>query len=223
MDEATKQRKFELAYMVAKENLSFKKMKPLWDIEEKHGVEIGASYQNDYDCASFVEAIAADLQGKLKEKMSNTKFFSLLLDSSTDCSNAEEELFLALFFDPYSTAEEGTVHVKDTFFAVCHLARGTRESLYGCVKKSLTYVGVEWRSKMVGLGCDGTNANIGSDSGLKSYLLKDIPWLVVSWCFAHWLELSIKDALKDTYFKETDQLLLQIYYVYEKSPKSAMN
>ena len=105
-------------------------------------------------------------QGKLKEKMSNVKFFSLLLDNSTDCSNVEE-LFLALFFDPYSSAEEGTVHVRDNFIAVCHLAHGTGEGLYGCVKKSLMYMGVEWRSKMVGLGCDGTNANIGSDSGLK--------------------------------------------------------
>ena len=145
-----------------------------------YGVEIGASYRNDHGCASFVEAIAADLQRKLKQKMSNAKFFSLLLDSSIDCSNVEEELFLALFFDPYSSAEEGTVHIRDNFFAVHHLAREIGEGLYGCVKKSLTYMGVEWRSKMVGLGCDGTNANIGSDSGLKSYLLKDIPWLVVS-------------------------------------------
>ena len=164
MNEATKRKlkqKFKLAYMVAKENLSFKKMKPLCDIEEKHRVEIGASYRNDHGCASFVEAIAVDLQGKLKEKMSNAKFFSLLLDSSTDCSNTEEELFLALFFDPDSSAEEGTVHVRDNFFAVRHLVRGTGEDLYGCVKKSLTYMEVEWRSKMVGLGCDGTNANIG--------------------------------------------------------------
>ena len=82
--------------MVTKEILSFKKMKPLCDIEEKHRVEIGASYRNDHGYALFVEAIAADLQGKLKEKMSNIKFFSLLLDGSTDCSNVEE-LFLAFF------------------------------------------------------------------------------------------------------------------------------
>ena len=91
-------------------------------------------------------------------------------------------LFLALFFDPYSNTEDGIVHVKDRFF---DLACATGEGLYGCFKKSLTYVGVEWRSKMVGLGCDGTNANIGSENGLKSYLLKDVPWLVVSWCLAH--------------------------------------
>jgi len=49
-DEAIKcklKRKFELAYMVAKENISFKKIKPLCFLEEKHEVELGASYQND--------------------------------------------------------------------------------------------------------------------------------------------------------------------------------
>jgi len=91
-------------------------------------------------------------------------------------------LFLALFFDPYSNTEDGIVHVKDRFF---DLACATGEGLYGCVKKSLSYTGVECRSKMVGLGCDGTNAIIESENGLKSYLLKDVSWLVVSWCLAH--------------------------------------
>ena len=103
----------------------------------------------------------------------------MLLDSTTDCSNVEEELFLILFFDPYSNTEDGTVHVRDKFFSVYHLACVTGEGLHNCVKKSLSYMGVEWRNKMVGLGCDGTNANIGSENGLKSYLLKDVPWLVV--------------------------------------------
>ena len=43
--------------------------------------------------------------------------------------------------------------------------------------------------------------------------------VVVSWCLTHRLELSVKDALKGTFFKEIDELLLQVYYVYEKSPK----
>ena len=62
---------------------------------------------------------------------------------------------------------------------------------------------------MIGLGCDGTNANIGSRSGLKGYLMKDIPWLIVSWCLAHYrLEFSVRDALKDTFFRQIDELLL---------------
>jgi len=101
--------------MVVKENISFKQMKSLCLLEEKYEVELGASYQNNMGCASFVEAIAADLQEKLKKKINNAKFFSLLLDSTTDCSNVEEELFLALFFYPYSNAEDGTVHNRDRF------------------------------------------------------------------------------------------------------------
>ena len=116
--------------MVAKENISFKKMKSLCLLEEKYGVEFGASYQNDVGCSSFIEAISADLQEKLKKKINNAKFFSLLLDSTTDCSNVEEELFLIFFSDPYSNADDGTVHVRDKFFSVRHLARTTGEGLY---------------------------------------------------------------------------------------------
>ena len=43
--------------------------------------------------------------------------------------------------------------------------------------------------------------------------------MVVFWCLAHRLELSIKDALCSTHFKAIDELLLQVYYVYENSPK----
>jgi hypothetical protein len=35
------------------------------------------------------------------------------------------------------------------------------------------------------------------------------------------LELSLKDALKNTFFSSVDELLLQVYYVYEKSPKKS--
>ena len=39
------------------------------------------------------------------------------------------------------------------------------------------------------------------------------------WCLAHRLELAIKDALNDTFFKSIDEMLLRLYYLYEKSPK----
>ena len=49
-------RKFEITYLIVKENVVFKKMKPLCDIEETNGVDIGASYRNDHSFASFVES-----------------------------------------------------------------------------------------------------------------------------------------------------------------------
>ena len=39
------------------------------------------------------------------------------------------------------------------------------------------------------------------------------------WCLAHRLELSLKDALKDTFSSSIDEMFLRVYYLYEKSPK----
>ena len=33
-----------------------------------------------------------------------------------------------------------------------------------------------WKTKMIGLGCDGTNANI-ADGGLKGLLQREVPWV----------------------------------------------
>lgn len=223
MDELTRvrlKRKFDIAYLIAKEKMSFKKMKLLCDLEERHGVDIGGSYRNNHACATFVKFIALDLQQQLKRDISNSKFFSIQLDTSTDCGNTEEELFLVLYFDAHSP--DGMVHVRNKFFAVWHLNRGTGQGLYDCLKKAMAYMGVtplEWKSKLIGLGCDGTSANLGSGGGLKGNIQEDIPWIIVSWCLAHRLELSIKDALNTSFFKSIDELLLQIYYVYENSPK----
>ena len=41
------------------------------------------------------------------------------------------------------------------------------------------------------------------------------------WCLAHRLELAIKDALKGTCFDLVDEMLLRLYYLYEKSPKKS--
>ena len=39
------------------------------------------------------------------------------------------------------------------------------------------------------------------------------------WCLAHRMELAIKDALTGTTFDAIDEMLLRLYYLYEKSPK----
>ena len=64
----------------------------------------------------------------------------------------------------------------------------------------MEYMGVtDWEVKLVGFGCDGTNANL-VDGRLKGYLTEAVPWVAVFWCLTHCLELSLKDALKTTFF-----------------------
>ena len=39
------------------------------------------------------------------------------------------------------------------------------------------------------------------------------------WCPAHRLELALKDALKGTFFSTIDEMLMRMYYLYERSAK----
>ena len=75
----------------------------------------------------------------------------------------------------------------------------------------------DWQQKLVGFSCDGASANI-AEGGLKGHLQREVPWIAMFWCLAHRLELSIKDALKSTFFSSIDEFLMCLYYLYNKSP-----
>ena len=220
INEATKaklKRKFDVAYMIAKENLSFTKMKSICELEERHGTDLGAGYKNDHSCATFVEFIAREQLESVVTSVAKSRFFSLQADGSTDSGNTENELFMILYLDPY--CKDGSVHIRDQFLTTRYLNSGTAKGLYEAFGRALKYMGLEeLKSQLIGFGCDGTNVNI-AEGGLKGLLTKDFPWLVVIWCLSHRLELSLKDALKSTYFDVIDDLLLKLYYLYEKSPK----
>ena len=210
-------RKFDIAYLTAKENLAFSKMKPLCELEERHGVDLGQGYKNDLACATFVDYIAKEQQEILVRAPTSAKFFSLQADGSMDAGNVENELYLALYFDPY--AKDGKVHVCNRFLSVRHPKHSTAEGLFECFQKAVSHVGiVDWEDKLVGFGCDGASVNIAA-GGLRGYLEQSVPWVVVFWCLAHQLEWSLKDALSGTLFSSIDNMLMRLYYLYNKSPK----
>ena len=73
--------------------------------------------------------------------------------------------------------------------------------------------------KLISFGCDGASASIAAN-GLKGQLEKDVPWILMFWCLSHRLELALKDALKaNPTFLAVDEMLLRLYFRYEKSPK----
>ena len=69
------------------------------------------------------------------------------------------------------------------------------------------------------MGPDGASVNSGDKQGVRALVQEELSWVVFVWCMAHRLELALKDSLSDTFFKEVDEMLLRIYYLYEKSPK----
>ena len=82
----------------------------------------------------------------LKPYVHKAKFFSLQMDVSTDCANIEEELYLAVYFDPYSSLR--TLYVKNVYFCTKQPSSVDAPGLYECLKNALTYLGVDQTSKL---------------------------------------------------------------------------
>ena len=61
--------------------------------------------------------------------------------------------------------------------------------------------------------------NLGVRRGLSELLKQDLPWLVSMHCMNHHFELAAKDAFSSSYLNKVCTMLLNLYLVYEKSPK----
>ena len=224
VDERAKlSKKFDIAYFAATEKLAFTKYPSICQLEARHGVDIGTSYLNKSAGMTFCHFITESRRQELRTILSSAKFFSILMDGSTDKGNIDDELFLVLYCDTNGSDEK--VHTQMSYFTVARPQAVTAEGLFECLQSGLGQLGIEAIDaaaedckRLVGIGTDGAAANIAS-GGLKGLVEKELPWVYWMWCLAHRLELAIKDALKGTSFDFIDEMLLRLYYIYEKSPK----
>ena len=193
----------------------------LCELEARHGVGIGTTYTNEIAGKTFAHYIAESNRQQLLEKLAQAKFFSLLIDGSTDTGNVDNELFMVVWCDCDGADEK--IHTRTTYFHVgrpstvdaAGLFQGLRDAL---LKLGIAEVDAESCIKLVGIGSDGAAANI-AQGGLKGLVEAQLEWIFWMWCFAHRIELAVKDALKGTAFDDIDDMLLKLYYLYEKSPK----
>ena len=206
---------------MATENLPFTMYPKICELEAHHGVCIGTSYINENAGNEMIHYIAESRRQELMKKLANAKFFSLLLDGSTDTANIDNEVILAVWCDRDGRDEK--VHTRMEYFTVVRPQSVTAEGLLKVLESGLQVLGINEISaenckKLVGIGTDGASANIAA-LGLKVLVERRLSWVFWMWCMAHRLELAIKDAMKATAFDLIDDLLLRLYYLYEKSPK----
>ena len=217
-ERARLRRKFDIAYFVATEKLSFLKYSRICELEKKHGVDLGTSYVNEHAGRTFIHYIAEARKEELIDLLRKADFFSILLDGSTDKGNIDNELMMVVWCD--INAEDEKVHTRISYFRPESVRA---EGLFQVLESGLERVGISEISpdlckKLVGIGTDGASANIAA-SGLKGLVETKLDWIFWMWCLAHRLELAIKDALSGTSFDLIDEMLLRLYYLYEKSPK----
>ena len=150
---------------------------------------------------------------RVKEKLQKTNFISILCDGSTDSAVVEKECIYVLF------ADSETFHPTISFFSLRDPPSQDAEGIFSGIKKAFTDEGLEHLLRnIVFLASDGTSVNFGIKKGLISLIRKETPWVGFVWCFAHHLELALKQALKE-WFEPSTTRLTNLYYLHEKSSK----
>jgi hypothetical protein len=183
-------------------------------LEKTNGVtNLGNSYGTDRAAAIFTDYIGTVIKNKLTECLKNCRFYCVLCDGSTDSAVSEQELIYILYL------KDGSPKVE--FLSIETAENSNAVGLKKCITDAFTRVGITDSYKhLLGVNLDGANVNLGAYAGLGALLKEGSPWLEVVHCFNHQLELALKDAFENlSAFKTVDELLLQLYYLYQKSPK----
>ena len=100
MDEASQvrmERTFDICYVLAKENMAFKKYPAIYELEERHGVNLGHAYKTKDSAKTFTHYIAESQRNDCSSSLSTSRFYSFLMDGSTDSGNIEDELIVIMY------------------------------------------------------------------------------------------------------------------------------
>ncbi|XP_046840401.1 zinc finger protein 862-like [Xenia sp. Carnegie-2017] len=153
------------------------------------------------------------MKGNLDEDLKDARYLSVLCDCSTDTSVKSQELFYVLYVNKNgrSTCKLMSVETVEN-----EDAAGLKEAM----KEAFARFGItNFESKLAATGLDGASVNMGRNTGLAARLKDVAPWLTVVHCFNHRLELAAADAFNATFFAQVDEILRQLFSLYQKSPK----
>ena len=134
MDSTSQERlkkKFDVCYLLPKENMAFVKYPAILELEERLGIDIGF--------ARFCKNIY--LLNSRKSTSVICQFFSFLMDGSTDTSNTENELIMIVFCKKDDDAQEVKSCIR--YVSVEALSKGDAEGLIDSLNSGLWILGIE--------------------------------------------------------------------------------
>ena len=147
LDKTTRQRmrkKFDVCYMMAKESVPFVKYPAIVELESQHGVNLGPAYRTPDSAKAFTSCIAESLHQEFLDKLSSStgsKFFSFLIDGTTDAGNQEDELVVLVYCDKDEATSEITTCTH--YFSVHTPSRTDASGILSCIRDALKQVGIE--------------------------------------------------------------------------------
>ena len=133
--------KFDVCYLMAKENIPFVKYPALLDLETRHGVDLGLAYSTPVSAQSFTSYIAQSLRAAFVDKLSTqSRFFSFSMGGTTDAGNLEDELVVITYSFKNDSTKEMTTNAR--YWSVHNPERADADGLLLCIKDAFKPLGV---------------------------------------------------------------------------------
>ena len=137
-----------------------------------------------------LQVLAESLHQEFLDKLSSStglKFFSVLIDGTTDAGNQEDKLVVLVYCDKNEATSEITTCTR--YFSVHTPSRADASGILSCIRDALKQVGIEDLLDsecvlgienfpvLVGGGTDGAAVNVAGTGGLKGQLTQALPWI----------------------------------------------
>ena len=184
-------------------------------VEKLHGVKYTGAYENKSTCGDFPFCISEYFfEQNVKKKLTMVNFLAVLCDGSTDKSSMKQEVVYVTFADP-ETGNPTLTFLEVAAPSESQDAPGLKKAIIDTFKRNSLKSAIE---KIVFLSSDGASVNCGKHSGFIELFQEDYPWVSFIWYFGNWLELTLKDAVKEV-LEPVDTSLCNLYYVHAKSSK----
>ena len=172
-------------------------------------MKVTNGYKNDRDAAGFIDVIGQSMKDSFINDLLSANYYSILTDGSTDASILEQEVICVLY-----PSKVGEPVLK--FFSIVTPEHAHADGLKMCRENAFHQKGiVSLHQRVANLSVDGASVNTGINNDLGVKMRESAAWLRT----IHSLELAVKDTFKTTFFKEVDNVLLRLFYLFRKSPK----
>ena len=138
MDATTRERmksKFDICYVMAKKGIALSKHPALYDLESRHNIDLGGAYKNDVSAKPFTHYIAQSQRNSFLHSLSNSHYFSFLMDGTTDSGKVEDELFVVLYCKQDDVVKE--IRTCARYLSVVTPNRADTDGLVDCIKEAL--------------------------------------------------------------------------------------
>ena len=154
---------FEVADILAKEEIPFTKYPAVLELEKRHGVSLGTAYATEHKCRDFTILIGESMRDNVLVSVRKLRYLAVLMDGSTDSSVVEKELVYVMFI-----GSDGKVECR--YFQLKDVPDATASGIRSLLQESFAKFGIDLAQKLVSICVDGAAVNLGVCRGLSALL-----------------------------------------------------